>query len=175
MTWDTPGFNYMASLLVKDLLASANNGPVASTIGFGGNLSDKLRLPYGDYPNDFMFSVTYGTGIGSHFQNAKPDAVYDTTSNTLVAINLYGVTLGYSHSWNANTTSTLVYCCIEIGNDEAKAADAIRGTVYTTGNLVGHVNPDWLFAIEGIWGKRDDKDGAEATEFRTQFTSRLSF
>jgi hypothetical protein len=33
----------------------------------------------------------------------------------------------------------------------------------------------WLFGIEALWGKRVDKDGADGTDFRTQFTTRLTF
>ena len=33
----------------------------------------------------------------------------------------------------------------------------------------------WLVGIEGLWGEREDKDGADGTDFRTQFTTRFSF
>lgn len=175
VTWDSPMFNLMGSLLVKDLRASADNGPVQSAIGVGGNLSGKLRLPFGRYPDEFMFSLTYGKGIGSHFQNAKADAVYDATSTSLETLRLYAVTLAYRHNWNATTSSTVTYCCIEIYNHDAQTADALQGTEYTSGNLVWNVNPHWLIGVEGIWGKRDDKDDAEGTVFRTLFVSRVSF
>jgi hypothetical protein len=175
VTWDSHWFNLMGSLVAKDLRASLNNGPVESAIGFGGNISGKFRLPYGQYPEHFMFSVTYGRGIGSHFNNSKPDAVYDAADASLESISLYGVTLAYRHSWNARATSTLVYCCIEIDNQDAQAGDAVRGTEYTSGNLVWRMNQHWLIGIEGIWGRRDDKDDTQASVFRTQFTSRVSF
>jgi len=175
VTWDSTRFNLMGSLIASDLRASMNNGPVETVVGFGGNISGKIELPYGRYPEHFMFSVTYGRGIGSHFNNAKPDAVYDPGSASLKAIHLYGVTLGYSHSWNARMKSTLVYCCIEIDNQDVQAADAIQKTEYSSGNLLWTMNPRWLLGIEGIWGKRRDKDDVMATVFRTQFSSRLSF
>jgi DcaP outer membrane protein len=175
ITWDNHAFNFMGSLLVKDLRASANNGEVASAVGVGVNFSGKMRLPYGEYPNEFMFSVTYGEGIGSHFQNPKPDAVYDAVNNRLEILRLYGVTLAYRHSWNADMTSTVVYCCIEMYNHDAQAPESIQGTEYTSGNVVWNINSHWLLGVEGIWGKRDDKDDAMATVFRTQMTSRVSF
>lgn len=175
LTWDSHVFNFMSSLLVKDLRASVNNGPAVSAVGVGASFSGKVRMPYGDYPDDFMFSVTYGSGIGSHFQNPKPDAVYDPVSASLEIINLYGVTLGYRHSWNADTSSTVVYCCIEIYNHDAQAPESIQGTEYTGANLVWNMNTHWLIGIEGIWGKRSDKDDTKSTVFRSQFTSRVSF
>lgn len=175
ITWDSDSFNFMGSLLVKDLRASVGNGSVVSAMGVGGNLSGKIKLPYGDYPNNFMFSVSYGKGIGSHFQNAKPDAVYDSANASLETIQLYGVTLGYHHSWSADMSSTVVYCCIEIYNQDAQAADAIQGTEYSSANLVWDINSHWLVGVEGIWGKRNDKDDEMATVFRTLLTSRMRF
>ena len=40
-----------------------------------------------------------------------------------------------------------------------------------SGAIFGH----WLLGFESLWGKREDKDGADGTDFRTQFTSRFSF
>ncbi len=175
VTWDSRAFNLMGSLLVKDLRASTNNGPVQSAVGVGGNLSGKLRLPFGYHPDEFMFSLTYGKGIGSHFQNAKTDAVYDASSTSLETLKLYAVTLAYRHNWNATLSSTITYCCIEIYNHNAQTDDALQGTEYSSGNLVWNVNSHWLVGVEGIWGKRDDKDDAEGTVFRTLFISRVSF
>ena len=47
MTWDSNAFNLMASILVTDLRASFNNGPVESAVGYGGSLSGKIKLPFG--------------------------------------------------------------------------------------------------------------------------------
>ena len=174
-TWDSNSFNLMASIIAKDLRASLNNGPVESAIGIGGSISGKIRMPYGSYPDYFMFSGTYGKGIGSSFQNAKADAVFDPVSSGLETLLLFGVSLAYSHSWNARMNSTLTYCCIEIYSDDAQTPDSIEGTEYSSGNLVWHMNSHWLFGIEGIWGKRGDRNRQEASVFRTQITSRVSF
>lgn len=174
-TWDSQAFNLMASLLVTDLRASYLNGPVESATGFGGSLSGKIKMPYGTYANDFMFLLTYGKGIGSHYQNEHADAVYNPGTSSLELISDYGVTLSYAHGWSARLKSTFTYCCIEIDNQDAQSATSLKGTEYSSGNLVWDINPHWLVGLEGIWGKRKDKDGERATNFRTQFTSRFYF
>jgi hypothetical protein len=174
-TWDSNHFNLMASLVAKDLRASLNDGPVESAIGVGGSISGKIRMPYGRYPDYFMFSGTYGRGIGSHFQNGKADAVFNTASSSLETLLLFGVSLAYNHSWNAQMNSTLTYCCIEIYSNDAQAPDSVEGTEYSSGNVVWHMNSHWLVGIEGIWGKRGNRDHTEGTAFRTQITSRASF
>jgi len=174
-TWDSQTFNLMASLLVTDLRASYLNGPVTSAVGYGGSLSGKLKMPFGTYTNDFMFLLTYGKGIGSHYQNDHADAVYDPATSSLELISDYGVTLSYTHGWSAHTRSTFTYCCIEIDNQDAQAATSLKATEYSSGNLAWDINRNWLVGIEGIWGKRKDKDGERRTNFRTQFTSRFYF
>lgn len=174
-TWDSNTFNLMASLLVVDLRASFNNGPVESAVGFGGSLSGKVKLPFASYKDDFLFSLTYGKGIGSHYNNAHADAVYNTSSSSLEVIPDYGVTLGYVHGWSARLKSTFTYCCIEIDNRETQAPESLQATEYSSVNLVWDVNRHWMIGAEGLWGKRKDKDDTRGTDFRTQFTSRLSF
>ena len=175
VTWDSETFKLMASLLAADLRASFNNGPVESTVGFGVGLSGKVKLPFAPYNDNFLFSITYGKGIGSHFNNAQADAFFDTSKSSLEALAVYAVTLGYEHSWNEAMKSTFTYCCIEIDNHEAQPSDSLKGTEYASGNLVWYTNAHWQLGIEGIWGKRDDKDDASASNFRTLFASRYSF
>ena len=42
--------------------------------------------------------------------------------------------------------------------------------------LVGLAMPgNWVVGVEGLWGKRVDKDGSDGIDFRTQFTTRFIF
>jgi hypothetical protein len=134
-----------------------------------------VKLPFGSYRDDFLFSVTYGNGIGSHYQNTHPDAVYDPGSSSLELISNYGVTLGYIHGWSERLKSSFTYCCIEIDNQEAQSPLSLQATEYSSGNLIWDVNTHWMLGIEGLWGKRKDNDDVRATDFRSQFTSRYAF
>ena len=175
LTWDSDDFYLMASLLATDLRASFENGPTESAVGLGGSLSGKLELPLGSYNDDFLFSVTFGKGIGSHFNDAAPDAVFDTSDSSLKAIKVLGVTLGYKHGWNSTLNSTFTYGCVDLENEAAQSPDSVDHTEYASSNLVWNMNTHWLLGVEGLWGKRRDIGGAKGTDFRTQFTSRLSF
>lgn len=175
LTWDSSTFNVMVSLLVTDLRASFNNGPIESAVGMGGSLSGKVKLPFGTTTNDVLFSLTYGSGVNSHYNNPHADAVYDASNNSLALIENYGVTLGYVHGWSEHLQSTFTYCCIEIDNHPAQTPESLQATEYSSGNLLWDVNAHWLLGVEGLWGKRKDNDEARATDFRTQFTSRYAF
>jgi hypothetical protein len=175
LTWDSNTFNLMASLVVKDLRASVNNGPVRSAVGYGGNISGKIKLPFGVHKNEFLFSVTNGKGINSQYQTASADAVYDSNDSSLAMLENFGFTLGFVHGWSADLASTVTYCCVEIYNHVAQAANSLQGTEYSSANLVWDASTNWLLGVEGIWGKRKDKDETTRDTFRTQLTSRLSF
>jgi len=174
-TWDSDAFNLMLSFIVTDLRASFNNGAVVSAIGYGGSLSGKIKVPISTYTDEFMFALSFSYGAGSQYQNAHADAVYDPVNADLDLISNYGVTLAYAHRWTGRLKSTVTYCCIEIDNQEAQAATALKDTEYSSGNLVWSANERWLLGIEGISGKRSDNDGETGTNFRTQLTSRLRF
>ena len=58
---------------------------------------------------------------------------------------------------------------------EAQSPDSFKSSQYASGNFVWMPNTHWLLGIEGLWGEREDKDGADGTDFRTQFTTRFYF
>ena len=175
VTWDSNAFNLMATFVLKDLRASFNNGPVHSDIGYGGSLSGKVKLPFGSYQDDLLVTLTNGLGLGSHYQDANPDAVYDAANDSLELLENFGVTVGYVHGWSTRLRSTFTYCCIEIYNHDAQSLESLQSTEYSSANLVWNVKTRWLVGIEGLWGKRKDRDNTRASNFRTQLTSRLSF
>jgi hypothetical protein len=57
----------------------------------------------------------------------------------------------------------------------AQPSDSLNRTQYASANLVWMPTERWLFGIENLWIKRVDKDGADGTDFRTQFTTRFTF
>ena len=71
--------------------------------------------------------------------------------------------------------STFVYGALDVDKLNAQPFDSLNRTQSTSANLVWMPTKRWLFGIEGLWGKRVDKDGADGTDFRTQFTTRFTF
>lgn len=121
------------------------------------------------------FSATYGQGVGSDFNDQPSDAVFDPAGNSIDLIPVFGWFLSYEHWWSDRFNSTLVYGALEADNQSAQLADAFKSSQYASANLVWTPDEHWLLGIEGLWGKREDKDGATGTDFRTQFTTRFIF
>ena len=69
----------------------------------------------------------------------------------------------------------MVYGFLEADNLDIQSPDSFKETQYASANLVWHPTESLLLGIEGLWGKREDKGGADETDFRTLLTTRYSF
>ena len=107
--------------------------------------------------------------------STKKAAVFDSTGSSLEAIPVFGWFASYEHWWSKQFTSTLVYGALDVDNRAAQPPDSFDKTQYASANLVWMPTERWLFGVEALWGKRVDKDGADGTDFRTQFTTRFTF
>jgi len=175
LTWDHAPVYLMGSAVVRDLRASFNNGSTETAVGWGGSISGKLGIPLLGEKDFLTFSVTYGEGIGSGFNDAPPDAVFDSAGSSLEAIPVFGYFVSYEHWWSSQFNSTFVYGALDADNRAAQPPDSFDKTQYASGNLIWMPTERWLLGVEGLWGKRVDKDGADGTVFRTQLTGRFTF
>ncbi len=175
LVWDQAPFHLMGSFVARDLRASFNNGPTDTAFGWGGSVSGKVGMPFGTKKDFMTFSLTGGEGIGSDLNDQPSDAVFDTAGNSLTTIPVFGWFASYEHWWSRQFNSTVVYGALEADNQVAQPATAFKSSQYASGNFVWNPNANWLLGVEGLWGERVDKDGANGTDFRTQFTTRYSF
>jgi hypothetical protein len=82
---------------------------------------------------------------------------------------------GYEHRWSRSLTSAALYSAIEADNLDSQPGDAGKRSAYFSLNLIWQTDSPLLFGVEFLRGGRTDKDGAEGTVNRIQFTSKLSF
>jgi hypothetical protein len=175
MVWDHSPVSLMGSFVARDLRASYDNGATETAFGWGGSLSGKVGVPFLAEKDFLTFSATYGEGIGSNFNDQPPDAVFNSTGSSLEAIPVFGWFVSYEHWWSSHFNSTFVYGALDADNRAAQTPDAFDRSQYASANLVWTPAERWLFGVEVLWGERVDKDGAEGTDFRTQFSGRFIF
>jgi len=174
--WDRAPVSLRGSFVARDLRASLNGGPTETALGWGASLSGKIGLPFAAKQDFMTFSATYGKGVGSDINDQPPDAVYEKAGGGgLNAIPAFGWFVSYEHWWSRQFTSTFVYGALDVDNQFPQPTDSLNKTRYASGNLVWTPIENWLFGVELLWGKRQNWDGREGTDFRTQFTSRLTF
>ena len=175
MVWDDTPFKLMGSFIARDLQGSFENGSTETALGWGASLSGKVKTPLLN-PQDFItFSLTYGEGVGSNFNDQPVDAVFDPTRSELKTVPVFGYFVSYEHWWSRQLNSTVVYGFLEADNPDIQSPDSFKETQYASANLVWQPTKGFLLGIEGLWGKREDKDGADGTDFRTLFTTRYTF
>ncbi len=175
LAWGQTPVHLMGSFVARDLRASLNNGPTETAFGWGGSVSGKVGVPFVAEKDFMTFSVTYGEGIGSEFNDQPSDAVFDSAGTGLEAIPVFGWFASYQHWWNRQFNSTVVYGFLKADNRDVQSPDSFKSSQYASGNFIWMPDKRWLLGIEGLWGEREDKDGADGTDFRTQFTTRFSF
>lgn len=163
------------SILARDLRASDSSGQVDSTFGWGANLTGRLHLQA--IPNeDFVsFSMTYGEGIGGVINDTPPDAVFDPVTHRLEAIPTLAWFAGYQHWWNPRFYSVASYGAVTQDNLDIQGPTAYRKTQYSSLNLIWAPADRWLVGIEALYGTREDKDGANGSDFRSLFVTRFNF
>lgn len=107
----------MAALLARQL---SYNGPVedddTSTVGFSVNLSGKVMIGQ----DDLKFSATMGNGVGRYVGlGAVADAAL--VGDDLKASETTAVYIAYSHHWNSEWRSSVVYCMLSADYDDSVA------------------------------------------------------
>lgn len=175
IVWDEAEFHLMGSFIGRDLRGSYEDGPTETAFGWGTSVSGKVKMPFVAKKDFMTFSATYGEGIGSNFNDQPLDAIFDTSSSKLETVPVFGYFLSYEHWWSEHFNSTVVYGSLEADNLDFQSPDSFKQTQYTSANLVWQPDKNLLLGIEGLWGKREDKDGADGTDFRTLFTTKYSF
>ena len=166
----------MGSVIGRDLRGSASNGPTETAFGWGASFSGKVKMPYIAKEDFITFSATYGEGIGGNFNDQPLDAVFDTTQSRTATVSPFLVTSSAMNIGGVRQlNSTVVYGFLEADNLDIQAPDSFKETQYASANLVWQPTRNLLIGIEGLWGKREDKDGADGTDFRTLFTTKYTF
>ena len=173
MVWQKAPVHLMGSFVARDLRASFNDGPTETAFGWGVGVSGKVFTPFVAEKDFFTFSFAYGEGIGSGINDQPPDAVL--VGAGLEAVPVFGWFASYEHWWSRQFYSTLVYGMLDVDNVDVQPPDSLNRSQYASANFVWAPTDRWLFGGEGLWGKRDDKDGEDGSDFRAQFTGRFTF
>ena len=149
LVWDEAPVHLMGSFVVRDLRASLNEGPTETALGWGGSVSGKVGVPFVAEKDFVTFSITYGEGIGSDFNDQPPDAVFDSAGTGLEAIPVFGYFASFEHWWSRQVNSTIVYGALEADNRDVQSADSFKETQYVSGNLIWTPITNWLLGVEG--------------------------
>ena len=88
---------------------------------------------------------------------------------------LLGISAYVDLQWTKQLSSALGYSFTKVDNTNFQEGSAFHKGSYASGNLLWMPADRILAGIELLWGKREDNDGSEGTDFRMQSTFKFSF
>ena len=118
--------------------------------------------------------LTYGEGY-FHFVNdnftyggfAGGDAAYDS-SGDLQALPYFSAMAGYTHHWSDKFRSTASFGYVNLENETSQGPFAYHETYYTSANVVYQLHKRLSIGLEGLYGKKETKNGETGDVFRMQ-------
>jgi len=170
--WSHGGGHLRAAGIVRDIRASADDGPAVAATGWGLAGSGKAML---GGRNNLTFEVSYGEGVGAYYDDGPPNGVYDPATSSIELLPLLGYYIGFEHGWSKTLSTAILYSAIGVDNLESQGDNAFKKSAYFSLNLIWRPDPALMFGAEFLSGGRRDKDGAEGTDNRIQFSSQFSF
>jgi len=113
--------------------------------------------------------VTYGHGLFRYFNDDffNNDAAFDS-SGDLKAIPAFGAMIGYTHKWNDYLRSSVSYGYVHLDNQFSQEPTAYHQTHYASMNLVWKATKRLNIGFEGLYGHKEEKNGADGDAFRLQ-------
>jgi outer membrane DcaP-like protein len=165
--WEDSKYGHVQlGAIVRDI---GVKGPIVgnqSTFGWGVNLSSSLNVFDRD---SVQTQLTYGEGLFRYFNDdfQNNDAAFDSSGN-LTAIPAFGAMIGYTHKWTDYLRSTASYGYVHLDNQFSQEPDAYHVTHYASFNLVWQARKRLTLGLEGLYGHKEEKSGADGDAFRIQ-------
>ncbi len=132
-----------------------NGRDVLEFIGAGLNATGFIDL---NKNNRMYGGVLWGSGIGSYRDLPDLAPVMLDRGAPLEAIAWY---TGLHHSWSKQWFTNVTYSQEDVNNSILQPADSIRTIQYLAVNLIYQPKDHIFFGIEGLWGSRTNRNGAE--------------
>ncbi|HEU4958563.1 MAG TPA: DcaP family trimeric outer membrane transporter [Sphingomicrobium sp.] len=171
-----------------DTVGTEDNEPEGSETGWGVSLSGSAKVSLAT----FRLGVVHGRGIATYMNDGgmdlapsanlglvpptlPPDPDFLATLLEAEAVKLTGISAYVDLQWTKQLSSALGYSFTKVDNTNFQEGSAFHKGSYASGNLLWMPADRILAGVELLWGKREDNDGDEGTDFRMQSTFKFSF
>ena len=148
-----------------------DNEPSGHQTGYGVNLAGAFKVFAKDQIN---LQFVSGKAIASYMNDGGVDLApgqglrAETVTST-------GWLAYYNHVWADKWTSTVGYSQHQQNNTDGQLGTAFRRGSYANANLLYTPAKNVLTGLEFVWGELQQKSGESATDYRLQFSTKVTF
>lgn len=152
-----------------------DGNPSGTKTGYGLNLTGTLKVLGQDQLNA---GFVWGKAIASYMNDGGVDLAPGPIrigSTTAEAVQSIGWLAYYNHVWAENWTSTIGFSQHMQDNTAGQSATAFKRGSYGNLNLLYTPWKNVLTGLEFVWGELQQNDGQSATDYRLQFSTKVTF
>lgn len=134
--------------------------------------------PSGWTRSRILMQANWGPGLGRYMNDLAGqglDAQVDPLTGTLELVEASGWNASYEHWFNEHWLVNYTYSQVSVDNNANQAANTYDATRYQAASLWWIPIPRLSFAVEYIWGTRENLDGQEADARRLHGLAQYNF
>jgi hypothetical protein len=151
---------------------TASGNPSGHKTGYGLNLTGTLKV-FGK--NQLNGGLVWGKAIASYMNDGGVDLAPGSSLTQAEAVQSLGWLAYYNHWWSDKFSSTLGFSQHRQDNTGGQTATAFRTGSYGNVNLLYYPWKNVTTGLEFVWGELEQKDGQSATDYRLQFSTKVTF
>ena len=81
----------------------------------------------------------------------------------------------YGHAWSDQWSSSIGYSEHRQSNSDGQLGNAFHKGSYSSANVLFNPAKNVTTGAEFVWGQLEHKDGSSATDYRLQFSTKVTF
>ena len=145
------------------------NKPDFDDLGWGLNVTSVIKT----FDRDRLKAgVVFGEGIAAYFNDGGSSLA--PVPGDVEAVQSLGVSLYYDRYWTENWSTSVGWSMHDQDNTSGQQDDAFERGQIAQINLLW-AKEEFLTGAEVIWAQREDKNGADNSDFRIQYSLKYNF